>query len=626
MKLTLGIALEYLTIMKNILVKTASLLGLITLHLTASGSASALNVENDPWFYGGGAFDNLSAYSGVPAVSYNYTWTSADNSKTVSYAMTTGHQLVTLTGKTNNTISAAMAYRAYTQSGPNIPVNRPVTFIYNGGPGSAYAYLQAAYAPKAPVLTMPNQSTGPFSAASNWYDNNPNSIINDTDLVFIDPVGTTYSTALAPAKNQDFWSTDVDGQSIAAFISAYLNATSRANSPVYLLGESYGTPRSAITANILAKQYAQINLKGVMLISSLLSGTNAESSLTGILPTLAANAYANNQVNWSTLGINPASPPSLEDYLAQVEAYANSTVLPFETATHLPQIISYYFSLIDVDLGRNNSANFTYAQQNLLNNITSGAFSPNGLLNTLELANQIVALQKQAPVNVAGAISDFQNLVAQISIAQSALPSFAYPDTIKSRVAAYTGLNPSMITSAPAARTSQTSAAFHNNLGQTLYLGMYDGRVTSTTAPDQNKFGSDDPATLMIDPIVSWGWSNLNALSGYNPNALNTTKLTNEAIFALWDWTHVQPDNQVTYSEETSAAINDLRSAMTIKPNLRVYQGNGYFDSVTPYNGTALTYAQTFADTQGQALLQRITFKTFGSGHMLIRLLRLEPS
>lgn len=604
--------------MKNLLpqiIKAASLLGLVTLNLTASGS-SVLNVENDPWFYGGGAFDNLSAYSGVPAVTNNYSWTSADNSKNISYAMTTGHQLVTVAGKTNN-ISAAMAYRAYTQSGPNIPANRPVTFAFNGGPGSAFAFLQSAYAPKAPVLTMPNQSTGPFSAASNWYDNNPNSIINDTDLVFIDPVGTTYSTALAPAKNQDFWSTDVDARSIAAFISSYLTATGRTNSPVYIMGESYGTPRSAITANILANQYAQINLKGVVLLSSILSGTNALYSLTGVLPTLAADAYANNQVNWTALGINPASPPSLEDYLAQVEAYANSTILPFETTTHLPQVLTYYSSLLGVDLGQSNTANLTAAQQTLLTNLTSGAFSTNGILNTAELANQIVALQNQPPVNVAGAISDFQNLIAQLNIAQSVLSNLAYPAAIQSRVAAYTGMSSSTIMSASIAKNAEMGSAYHNSLGQTLYLGVYDGRVTSTTAPDPRQFGNDDPTMRMINPIVSWGWSNLNTLGGYNPGALNTTSLSNPAIFPLWDYTHVQPDNQITYSEETFNAIQDLRSAMTTKPNLRVFQGNGYFDSVTPFYSTALTYAQTFSDTQGQSLLKRVTFQNYPSGHML---------
>ncbi|MDR5816165.1 hypothetical protein QCE62_21465 [Caballeronia sp. LZ033] len=605
--------------MKNLLpqiIKAASLFGLITLNLTASGSVPVLNVENDPWFYGGGAFDNLSAYSGVPAVTNNYSWTSADNSKTISYAMTTGHQLVTVAGKTNN-ISAAMAYRAYTQSGPSIPANRPVTFVYNGGPGSAFAYLQSAYAPQAPVLTMPNQSTGPFSVANNWYDNNPNSIINDTDLVFIDPVGTTYSTAIAPAQNQNFWNSDVDGRSIAAFISSYLTATGRTNAPVYLMGESYGTARSAITANILVNQYPQIDLKGVVLLSAILSGTNALFSMTGMLPTLAADAYANNRVNWSALGVNPASPPSLTDYLAQVEAYANSTILPFETATRLPQVLSYFYSLLGVDLGVINWVNLTTAQQSLLANMTSGAFSTNGVLNTAELANQIVALQNKAPVNVAGAISDYQNLIAQLNLAHSTRTNLTYPDNIKSSVAAYAGIDPSMVSSTSSARSAVTGSAYHNSLGQVVYLGQYDGRVTSTTAPDQTQFGNDDPTIRMIDPIVSWSWSNLNTLGGYNPNALNTTSLSNSAIFPLWDWTHVQPDSQITYSEETSDAIKDLRSAMTIKPNLRVYQGNGYFDSVTPFYSTTLTYAQNFADAQGQALLQRVTFHNFASGHML---------
>lgn len=605
--------------MKNLLssvLKSASLLGLITLNLTASGSVPVLNVQNDPWFYGGGAADNLFAYSGVPAVTNNYTWTSADNSKTINYAMTTGHQLVTVAGKAKN-ISGAMAYRAYTHSGPNIPANRPVTFIYNGGPGSAFSYLQAGYAPKAPVLTMPNQSTGPFTFAANWSDNNPNSIINDTDLVFINPIGTLYSTALAPATNQDFWNTDVDARSIAEFINSYLKATGRSNAPVYLLGESYGTPRSAIAANILANQYAQIDLKGIVLISAILNGTNAINSLASTVPTLAADAYANGKVNWIALSINPASPPSLQNYLAQVESYATSTIQPFESKTHLPEILSYIQSLLGANLGQTNNTILTATQQSFLTNMTSGAFSSNAVLNTLELANQIVALQNKPPVNVAGAISDFQNLILNLNAAKSVTSSLTYPDDIKTRVAAFTGLQPDAVTMASAARSAVLGSAYRNSSGQTLYLGNYDGRVTSTIAPDRNKFGTDDPASRVLDPIVNWSWANLNTAGGYIPSSLNTTQLTNGAVYALWDWTHVQPDNQTTYSQMTLDAAKDLRSAMTLKPNLRVYQGNGYFDIVTPYYGTALTYAQNFSDVQGQALMKRLTFASFGSGHVL---------
>jgi carboxypeptidase C (cathepsin A) len=599
------------------IIRIASLLGLITLDLTASGSTPPFNVQNDAWYYGGGASDNLSGYTGVSAVTNNYIWKSADNSATVNYAMTTGHQIVSVLNKTSQIVSGAMAYRAYTQSGPNIPANRPVTFIYNGGPGSSFSYLQSAYAPQAPVLTMPNQSTGPFTFTSNWFGNNPNSIINDTDLVFIDPIGTLYSTALAPATNQDFWNTDVDARSIAAFINSYLRATGRSNAPVYLMGESYGTPRSAITANILANQYAQIDLEGIVLISAILNGTNAINSMASMVPTLAANAYANGEVNWIGLGINPASPPSLQEYLTQVESYATSTILPFELKTHLPEIQSYLDSLLNVNEGRTNNAILTATQQSFLTNMTSGAFSSNGVLNTLELANQIVALQNKPPVNVAGAISDFQNLILNLNAAPSGTSVLAYPDDIKTRVAAYTGLQPAAVVSASAAKNAVMGSAYHNSSGQTLYLGEYDGRVTSTIAPDPNQFGGDDPASRVIDPIVNWGWSNLNTAGGYIPSPLNTTHTSNEALFALWDWTHVQPDNQTTYAETTLDAVKDLRSALTLKPNLRVYQGNGYFDSVTPYYGTALTYAQNFSDVQGQALMKRVTFESFGSGHML---------
>ncbi|MFP3615265.1 peptidase S10, partial [Paraburkholderia sp. SIMBA_050] len=100
-------------------------------------------------------------------------------------------------------------------------------------------------------------------------EDNPDSMIDHSDLVFINPVGTGYSAAVAPNKNRNFWGVDQDADSLKQFIKRYLTKNNRWNSPKYLFGESYGTPRTDVLANLL--ETAGVKLDGIVLQSSILN-------------------------------------------------------------------------------------------------------------------------------------------------------------------------------------------------------------------------------------------------------------------------------------------------------------------------------------------------------------------
>ena len=203
----------------------------------------------------------------------------------IPYTATAGH--LTATDPAGSGPEAAFFYVAYTADG-QAPGTRPLTFCYNGGPGSASIWLHlGSFGPKRLVTGDPS-TTGqvPFPLVDN-----PECLLDTTDLVFVDAVGTGLSEAIAPNTNQTFWGVDADAAVFRDFIRRYLAVNHRQGSPLYLFGESYGTPRSAVLANLLAN--GGIDLTGVVLQSSILNyNTNAGAgpgiSAGGFLPTYGA--------------------------------------------------------------------------------------------------------------------------------------------------------------------------------------------------------------------------------------------------------------------------------------------------------------------------------------------------
>ena len=270
-------------------------------------------VDND--IYGSGPNDAVSDATESAAVTHHQVTV---NGKTIAYTATAGH-LVTIDASTSQP-NAKVFYVAYTQDNPDPSKPRPVTFFYNGGPGSSAVYLLlGSFGPKRIQSSFPNFTPpAPYQLLDN-----PDSLLDRSDLVFINPVGTGYSAAIAPSKNKDFWGVDPDAREIDRFIQRYLTMNNRWNSPKFLYGESYGTARSAVVSWVLHEDGIELN--GITLQSSILDYANAESAV-GLFPTLAADAYY-----FKRTSVTPP-PANLDAYMQTVMNYATSTLMPLAQA------------------------------------------------------------------------------------------------------------------------------------------------------------------------------------------------------------------------------------------------------------------------------------------------------
>jgi len=174
------------------------------------------------------------------------------------------------------------------------PTTRAVTFLWNGGPGSASVWLHmGAFGPVRVDLPSDARDDGaaPYSLIAN-----PGTFLDLSDIVFIDPVGTGFSRPLGDAEGDDFYGVKQDAESIAQFIRLWLSEHGRWNSPKFIGGESYGTTRAAAVARELEAGFDDVALNGILLISTILDFSienhSAGNELPSLmhLPTMAATA------------------------------------------------------------------------------------------------------------------------------------------------------------------------------------------------------------------------------------------------------------------------------------------------------------------------------------------------
>jgi carboxypeptidase C (cathepsin A) len=185
------------------------------------------------------------------------------NGKSLKYTTTTG--LMPLKSATGE-VEASIFYIAYTLNGVADPAKRRLTFSFNGGPGSASVWLHlGALGPKRIRMN----DDGSMPAPPYRMEVNPGTWLDETDLVFIDPVGTGYSRAAKPDLGKKFFGLLGDLDSVGEFIRLYLGKSNRWMSPLFVAGESYGTTRAAGLAGTLANK--GIALNGVLLISTILN-------------------------------------------------------------------------------------------------------------------------------------------------------------------------------------------------------------------------------------------------------------------------------------------------------------------------------------------------------------------
>ena len=185
---------------------------------------------------------------------------------------------------------------AYTQEGLTDLTKRPVTFVFNGGPGSASVWLQMGmFGPqivKVDADAKKDDGAAPYLLTENKY-----ALLDLTDLVFIDPVGTGYSRVIGKGKVEDYWGLNEDAASIAKFMRLWITENKRWFSPKYIAGESFGTTRAVAVANTLESGGQTMSLNGLVLISQALDyagSTSINDNITSFLtylPSMAATAW-----------------------------------------------------------------------------------------------------------------------------------------------------------------------------------------------------------------------------------------------------------------------------------------------------------------------------------------------
>ncbi|KVL00506.1 hypothetical protein WS94_20295 [Burkholderia territorii] len=525
----------------------------------------------DPVAYGNRADDSITDTNEDGAITHHVV---TINGKSIQYTATAGH-LVT-TDPSSSQPNAKIFYVAYTADGKDAST-RPVTFFYNGGPGSAAIWLLlGSYAPKRIKTSMPDFTPpAPYTI-----ETNPDSLLDKTDLVFINPVGTGYSTAIAPAKNKDFWGVDKDASSLKQFIKRYLTANQRWNSPKFLYGESYGTPRTAVLANALHKD--GVDLNGIVLQSSILDFRQIDNPI-GLLPTYVADAW----------------------YHKKFTAPTQSTTLA-GVMSEAAQFASGDFAALTKDAIASNAAATAARNDPVFSAAVDAAIAAASNPSTMTWADVVAYFETQPNADelLAKAAAFFQ---AADAVSQLPAPS----DAAAQRVAQYIGIDKTLVQNAKLLVDTDT---FQRNLVPGRSIGAYDGRVTTTdlgVAAGISLVNNDafDRATNGVY-IAAWNIY-LNQELKYTSNSA-FTGITD--VSRAWDWTHQDPTGNTSQGRGNLNTVTDLAAIMGINPDLKVFQASGYYDNVTPWYQTRLDLQNMQIDP---ALRQNLQINEYPSGHMI---------
>ncbi len=304
-----------------------------------------------------GSYADPVAYSGAPTAALAGAQEQSSkvsaritlDGKPLDYTAAAGH--LTATDLQTGQPAASFFYVAYT-AGTLPPAQRPVTFFYNGGPGSASIWLHlGSFGPRRLATNFP--STEPPATPVQLVDNQE-TLLDHSDLVFVDAIGTGYSQAIAPRTNAQFWGVDQDAAAFRDFVRRYLVANNRQASPVYLFGESYGGPRAAVMANLL--ESAGVRVAGVVLQSAALDYNSncgvfnpGQVSCEGYIPSYAAvSSYHQNggslPTDFSSV-LQQAREFAAGPYRKEVSAFigngtppSDATVTQLATWTGLPAL------------------------------------------------------------------------------------------------------------------------------------------------------------------------------------------------------------------------------------------------------------------------------------------------
>jgi carboxypeptidase C (cathepsin A) len=322
------------------------------------------------------------------------------------------------TGKPRVEPEAGMSYYAYFLGKESNP-SRPITFIYNGGPGSSTIWLHmGAFGPKRVVTLEDSHMPG---APYRLVDNDA-SLLPESDLVFIDAPSTGFGHLRGTDKEKAFFGVDQDAHAFANFIEQFLSRHGRWNSPKYLFGESYGTTRSAALANVL-QQEKDIDLNGVILLSQILSFDNSvdgpdmnpgvDQPYALALPTYAATAWYHKRL--------PNQPAELEPFIKEVEDFAmgeywsalaqGSALAPERRAAIIDKLHAYTGLPADYIARADLRITGGVFEQHLLDDRTTGRIDTRFSGPTIDLLAKDASYDPQAEAISSAYVASFNNYV-----------------------------------------------------------------------------------------------------------------------------------------------------------------------------------------------------------------------
>ena len=238
--------------------------------------------------------------------------------KSLDYTATAGTMVVDTAGG-----KCEIFFAAYTVERTAIASARPLTFVFNGGPGSSSEWMHMGFLGPRRIAFDQDGQVAQFPAP---IVDNDYSVLDITDLVFIDPVGTGYSRPVEGVDLANFIGYENDNRTVGDFIRLYVNRYARWSSPKYLAGESYGTIRAIGLAKYLSDRYS-LGLNGIMLISSvndfttMMENTPSDYTYALYMPTYAADAWYHGRL------AQQYQDMELEELLAEVRAFASGEYL-----------------------------------------------------------------------------------------------------------------------------------------------------------------------------------------------------------------------------------------------------------------------------------------------------------
>jgi carboxypeptidase C (cathepsin A) len=313
---------------------------------------------------------------------------------------------------------ASMFYTAYFKQG-SPAAGRPITFLFNGGPGSSTGWLRmGAFGPVRVVTADTRHTPAPYTTIDN-----DQSLLDASDLVFIDAPGTGFSRIAGKDKEKAFYGVDQDIDAFGQFITQFLTKYGRWSSPKYVFGESYGTMRGAGLALDLQKR--DVDLNGLILLSDILNwdvmpddpqlNPGIDVPYVVALPTYAATAWYFNKV--------PNRPANLRTFLDQVEAFATGEYsaallkggeLPDAERQRIAQQLSAYTGLsVPYLLKSNLRIEYGAFQKEFLaeNGLTTGTLDTRFLGPTLDPLSKVASGDPQSDAISAAYVAAWNSYV-----------------------------------------------------------------------------------------------------------------------------------------------------------------------------------------------------------------------